>query len=51
MDRVWNIHQLFCLLVVSFWYEGTAAGLDMEDVYDELTVRLGENLLTRMGLL
>lgn len=48
MDQMWNTYQLFSLLTVGFWYEGTAAGCDMDELYASLTKRLRLNLLGRM---
>ena len=51
MGRAWNTYQLFALLTVSMWFEGTAAGLDMALLYVLMERRLRENLLTRIRLL
>jgi hypothetical protein len=47
MGRAWATYQLFGLLVVGFWREGTAAGLDMDELYASLAARLRVNLIAR----
>ena len=47
MDRAWSTYKLFSLIVTGFWVEGTAAGLDMDELFASLTHRLRTNLIAR----
>ena len=47
MGRAWATYQLFSLLTLGMWVEGTQAGLDMEEFYEAATQRLRVNLIAR----
>lgn len=47
MERAWNTHMLFGLLVTSFWRAALEAGLDTDELFEALARRLRVNLIAR----
>lgn len=50
MERCWNIHTVFALLIAGFWELAEETGLDPEEMFASMEKRLRENLLTRVRL-
>lgn len=47
MERCWDIHLFFGLLISNFWELGTAAELDMASLYADAAFRLRVGLIAR----